>query len=491
MGVAMAWPAVAQDASKSVTIVLPEAINKIETCNSSSNPVGRIVKPNIAEALTEIDPKTGEVTPRLSTQWSLDGATWHFDLRKGVKFQDGTDFTAAAVDSSIARTIDPKMECLNARFFTAFKLTTKIVDDNTIEITTDPFQPVLPRLLANIPIVTTTATKTEQDRAPVGTGPYVVDSWPSPQEVTLKAFDGYWGTKPAVQSAKFVYRADSAVQAAMVASGEADLAPYIAVQDATNPATDISYPNTETPHVMIPLDVKPLDDVRVRKALNLALDRQAFIGSLVSKDATIATQMVLPFINGYNPDIKPWPYDPEQAKKLLAEAKADGEPVDAEITLYANMGLLPNITDMMSAMAQMWRAVGFNIKEAVAERAQFQNLVKNPHPADLPPSLFINSHDNASGDAGNTLYFKYHSTGRQSETKNPALDKLIETGAAATGEERTKLFREAFLMINQDIVADVPLFHMVGYARVGPRISYTPTTLTNNEIKLEDITFKN
>jgi peptide/nickel transport system substrate-binding protein len=242
---------------------------------------------------------------------------------------------------------------------------------------------------------------------------------------------------------------------------------------------------------MIPLDVKPLDDVRVRKALNLALDRQAFIGSLVSKDATIATQMVLPFINGYNPDIKPWPYDPEQAKKLLAEAKADGEPVDAEITLYANMGLLPNITDMMSAMAQMWRAVGFNIKEAVAERAQFQNLVKNPHPADLPPSLFINSHDNASGDAGNTLYFKYHSTGRQSETKDPALDKLIETGAAATGEERTKLFREAFLMINQDIVADVPLFHMVGYARVAPRISYTPTTLTNNEIKLEDISFKN
>lgn len=489
LGAAAALPASAQDASKTLRIVVPEAINKLETCHSQLNPISRVVLPNLAEPLTQLDPDSGDVQPRLATEWTQDGNTWRFKLREGVKFQDGSDFTADAVASTIARTLDPVLECNNTRYFDGLEVTTTVVDDHTIDITTEPFQPTLPLVLTKVPIVSTSATKTEEDRAPIGTGPYALDSWPSPQEVTLKRFDGYWGETPEVESVTFIYRADSAVQAAMVASGEADLAPYIAVQDANDPATDVSYINTETPYVMIPVDIPPLNDVRVRKALNLALDRPAFIGSLFPPDSELASQIVVSFIDGYNPDIKPWPYDPEEAKKLLAEAKADGVPVDTEITIYSNMGLYPNINDVMTAMAQMWRAVGFNIKEAVAERSQMLSMINNPQPADLGPSLFMNSHDNASGDAGGTLPYKYYSTGSQSFLRSPELDALIEKGAASTGEERTKAFQEAFKMISQDIVADIPLVHLTAYARVSPRINYTPNTLTNNEIKVEDITF--
>jgi peptide/nickel transport system substrate-binding protein len=489
LGMALSGSALAQSAPGAVTIVVPEAINVIDSCSSESNPIGRVVVPNLAEPLTQIDPDSGAVKPRLATSWEQNGSTWRFHLREGVKFQDGSPFTAAAVKSTIDRTINPATECENDRYFKAIKVTMNVVDDNTIDITTDPFQPVLPLLMAKVPIVSTTAKTDGVDRAPIGTGPYALDSWPSPEQVTLKRFDGYWGTKPEVESVKFVYRADSAVQAAMVASGEADLAPYIAVQDATNPKTDIPYLNTETPYVMIPLDVPPLNDIRVRKALNMAIDRNAFIGSLISKDALPAAQIVVSFINGYNPDLKPWPYDPDQAKKLLAEAKADGVPVDSEITLYGNLGLFPNMTDIESALAQMWRSVGLNIKETIAERSQFVSMVANPHPANMAPSLFINSHDNSTGDASNTLYYKYHSTGGQAFTHDAELDRLIQEGAASSGEERTKDFQQAFYRINQEIVADVPLFHLVGYARVSPRIHFKPTTITNNEVEVEDITF--
>lgn len=489
LGVALAAPAFAQD--KGVTIVVPEAVNKLDPCFSQINPVSRVVLPNLAEPLTEVDPTTGEVTPRLAESWTQDGSTWRFKLREGVKFHDGTDLTAEAVAKTIERTIDTKVECANRRYFNGFTTTVTAVDDHTVDITTDPFQPILPLVMSRVPITATSINMQGEDRAPAGTGPYALESWPSPQEVTLKRFDGYWGDKPEVESVKFVYRADSAVQAAMVASGEADLAPFIAVQDATNPETDISYLNTETPYVQIPVGIPPLDDVRVRKALNLAVDRNAFIGTLVSKDALPASQIVVSFINGYNPDIKPWPFDPEQAKKLLAEAKADGVPVDTEITLYGNLGLFPNMADIEAALAQMWRAVGFNIKEAMAERSQFLSMVNNPQPADLAPSLFINSHDNSSGDAINTLPYKYLSTGSQSFLRSPEVDALINKGGASTAEERTKAFQEAFRVINQDIVGDIPLFHLVGYARVSPRINFTPTTETNNEIKVEDITFKN
>ena len=106
----------------------------------------------------------------------------------------------------------------------------------------------------------------------------------------LEAFPGYWGAKPAVTSARYVYRGESAVQAAMVATGEADLAPYISVQDATNPATDHSYLNTETAQVALTLDRPPLNDIRVRKALNMAIDRKAFIGTIFSADVQPASQ---------------------------------------------------------------------------------------------------------------------------------------------------------------------------------------------------------
>jgi len=88
------------------------------------------------------------------------------------------------------------------------------------------------------------------------------------------------------------------------------------------------------------------------------------------------------------------------------------------------------------------------------------------------------------------VFNKYHSQGAQSVLSDPELDDIIVRAGMATGEERKKLFQEAFRIINEEIIADVPMFHMVGYTRVGPRISFTPDISTNSELHLAKISFK-
>jgi peptide/nickel transport system substrate-binding protein len=283
------------------------------------------------------------------------------------------------------------------------------------------------------------------------------------------------------------------VAAAMVKTGEADIAPYIDVQDANDPSMDVSYLNSETSRVDITLNTPPLDDIRVRTALNLGLDRQAFVGTIFSKDVQLASQLVLPLNLGYNADLKPWPYDPERAKALLAEAKSAGVPVDLPITLYGRTGFFPNTPDILTALAEMWKAIGLNVSTQMIERGQFSDLQKQRDlgPDVRKPAMFLDSHGNYSGDAGTTLSFAYHSKGTKSELRDPKLDALIDEGRAASGPERVQKFKEAFRMITQDFVTDVELFHMVGFARVSPKLSYKPTSLSNNELQIARIGFKN
>jgi peptide/nickel transport system substrate-binding protein len=138
----------------------------------------------------------------------------------------------------------------------------------------------------------------------------------------------------------------------------------------------------------------------------------------------------------------------------------------------------------------MLQDVGFNVKLQIVEVAEWVDLYTKPFAEDRPPNLVHAMHDNNNGDAVFTVFFKYASEGAQSALSDPRVDKLIEEAQVAINPERQKLWQEAFRMINEEIVADVPLFHMVGYTRVGSRVNFTPTISTNSEIQLATITFK-
>jgi peptide/nickel transport system substrate-binding protein len=275
----------------------------------------------------------------------------------------------------------------------------------------------------------------------------------------------------------------------MVSTGEAHIAPSISPQDAADPATDFSYFDSETTNFRIDVGIPPLDDVRVRKALNLAIDRDAIVGTILSKDVVPATQFIVPSINGYNPDLKPWPYDPEQAKALLAEATADGVPVDAEIVMIGRRGIHAGVTEKLEAIHAMLADVGFNVTLRLVEVAEWVDSYTQPFAQDRPPNLIHAMHDNNNGDAVFTAFFKYHTDGGQSALSDPRVDSLIEQATVAVNPERQKLWQDMFRLVNEEIVADVPLFHMVGYTRVSPSVNFKPTISTNSEIQIGRITF--
>jgi len=483
-------PTFAQD--KNVTIALSEELDLIEPCMASRSNIGRVILQNISETLTELDTRGGGLKPRLAASWeAVDGDTWRFKLQSGVKFSDGSDFDAEDVAYSLTRTTSDKITCeIGAKYFGGMKLTTEVVDPTTIDITSDPAQPILPLLMSTLTIVPTGTDPNAFVREPIGTGPYVLSEWNVGQNIILTRNDGYWGEKPEVEKATYVFRSDDAVRAAMVAAGEADISPTIAAQDATNPKTDYSYPNSETVYLRIDQLVAPFDDRRVREALNLAIDREAFLGTILPEGTILATAMVPPSTIGWNPDLKPYSFDLERAKALLAEAKAAGVPVDKEITLIGRTANFAGVTETMEALLAMLKDAGFNVKLSMYEVAEWENFYSKPFAEDRGPQMVEAMHDNAKGDPVFSMYFKYHSEGLQSGMADTAIDDMIAKATAATGEERAKLWKELFAKLHEEIVADVMLFHMVGFSRVSERLDFEPTIATNSELQLSQISFK-
>ena len=483
----------AQDA-KELRIVVPDDMLELEPCEMASSGVSRIIQQNVVETLVNVDPTDGQLQPRLATEWSqVDADTYRFKLREGVKFHDGSDFNAETVARTFERTLKPELECLTGdKYFSGLTVTTAVVDAHTIDISIEPPQPLLPLLMTHVAMVPMSTPLDARIPVAVGTGPYKLSSVTAGQQSILERFPEYWGTPPAADKVTFIYRNDSAVAAAMVQTGEAELAPYIARSDATDTTTDVSYPNTDTLYMNMTLNTPPLTDIRVRKALNHAIDRNAFVGTVLGEGVIPASQMVLPFIAGYNADLKPWPYDPEAARKLLAEAKADGVPVDKEIVVYGTPYLFQNLTDVAAVVSQMLDAAGFKTSIKIVEKAEWTELLTPPHlgPEERQAGVFLNTHDNAGGDAGTTLFYKYSSKPGIGEIVDADLDALIDQGLTQSGPERAATFGKAFARNYNDIVGDVMLFHLVGFARVSPKIAWTPNSLTHTQVPVEAITFK-
>lgn len=484
-----ASPALAQGGNHDVRIVLPEQPANLEPCGSIMTNVGQVLNQNVTESLTVIDAKTGKAMPKLATSWEqVDPNTWHFKVRQGVKFHDGADLNAKAVAFSIERMTGGKLTCNNMAKFGNAKLTVKPLDDYTVEIRSDRPQPILPTLLSVVMVVSPNTPVDKAVNDPIGTGPFKLTTF-SPQTVVLDPFAGYWGKKPVVSKATYVWRQESSIRAAMVETGEADLTPSIAIQDASNPKTDFAYLNSETTAIRIDLEQPPLNDVRIRKALNLAIDWDG-LSQLFGDDIQRASQMVVPGIIGHDDKLEAWKYDAEQARKLVAAAKADGVKVDTEIKLIGRNGIYPNGAEAMEAMMTMWQGVGLNVKLVMLDVADWTRYLQKPFPAERGANLVQMMHDNNKGDAAFTIPIFYRSSGQYSTLNDPAVDKEIDAAMAATGQAREDGFKKIFRQMRTEVVPDIPMFHMIGYTRVGKRLDWKPDITTNSEIPLANIQFK-
>jgi peptide/nickel transport system substrate-binding protein len=478
----------AQEPSKNIRIVLDAEPDTLDPCNTTRSTIGFIIRNNLVETATKIDLANGQIQPGLVTEWKRTNDTqWRLKLRPNVAFQDGIPFNAETFVKSFERTLNPKLNCATRSYhFEGMKFSFVAVDDLTVDLKTDKPTPLLPTMLAMLPMVSPNTPFDDFTRAPVGTGPYSFSSWKAGEGIKLKRNEKYWGILPEVLSVTYLFRKESIVRSAMVASGEADIAPEIAPQDADNPKTDFPYLNSETMRLRIDVDKPPMNDLRVREAMNLALDRQTMIGSIYSPRWQLAKNYVMPSINGYNDAIKPFAYDPERATKLIAEAKADGVPVDKEILVIARPNV-PAGAEGMQAISEMLNSVGFNTRPQLLEANEYNGFYFKPFNEAQAPNLLMDIHDNNTGDAGITLLSKYHSTGGTSKTHDPELDSLIDQGSAAENPKRSELYQAAFARIH-DQAYDIMLFHQVADARVSPRLNFKPTS--RGLLDVATITFK-
>ena len=325
---------------------------------------------------------------------------------------------------------------------------------------------------------------------PIGTGPYAFTQRNQGQSIKLTRFDGYWGDKPQATSATFVYRTEPSVRASMVKTGEAAIAMQIAPQDATNNDRTLEFSDDRVLWFRMPTDRAPFNDIRVRQAVEYALDKKTITTSLMPHAGKPYDQLLAPSVNSYIDGYQAPSFDPSKAKELIAAAKTAGVKVDTEFQLVTRHNIVPNGDEVMQAVAQNLQSVGFKVVIQTLDNDAWLKLLRGPFPADQKPTMIAISHDNITGDASFS-YPKYVSSkGVNSTIRSQKIDDLLAKAAKAQGEERASLYQAASKEEYDNVVALVPFCAVTSLMTIGPNVSYKANPLTNNSLRIADVTIK-
>ncbi|MCY7307183.1 MAG: ABC transporter substrate-binding protein [Rhodoferax sp.] len=441
-------PLVTSAQAKKDTLVLAMALEPspgLDPTGGAAQSISEITLYNVFETLTKIN-EDGSVSPLLAESWEIspDLKTYTFRLRKGVKFQNGEPFNANAVKFSFERAGAENSINKDKRKFAAFTRVAAI-DEHTVVILTTQLDPNFLFGLATGPAVIVEPKSAETNATkPVGTGPFVLDVWNKGSSVVLSKWDGYRNAS-AIRLKKVTFRfiSDTAAQAAAVLSGDVDLFPRIATrvvpQFKTNPKFQVLIGNSQGKTILtINNKKKPLDDVRVRRAILAAIDRKAVVeGAADGYGSPIGSHYVkgLPgFIDttGINP------FNIEKAKALLAEAGVK-TPLNLSLKLpppaYARQG--------GEVIAAQLAKIGIIAKIENVEWAQWLSGPFGKGDFDLTIVLHVEPFD--LGNYANPAYYWGYN--------NPKFNELHDKiNNAPRADERAKLLGQAQQMLANDAV---------------------------------------
>jgi peptide/nickel transport system substrate-binding protein len=308
-----------------------------------------------------------EIEPRLAESWkAIDPTTWEFKLKRGVKFHDGSDFTAEDVKFSMARMATPMGPNPTTIYVRRVK-ETKVVDPHTLHVITDGPAPNLPNDFIRLFVVSHKAaaglTKDNANeafnngKAAIGTGPYKFVSWTPKGDFVVERFDGYWGGKEPWARVVRKEIPNDAARVAQLKAGQLDLITRVPASDIATLERDPKVTVTKIDTVYVfnieidmreqppagqisakdgsPLPKNPYLDSRVREAIDLAIDRKALAEIAMEGLGKPVNQLVTPSIFGYNKALPERKYDVAAAKKLMTEA---GYPNGFETTLSFDLG---------------------------------------------------------------------------------------------------------------------------------------------------------
>lgn len=438
---------------------------------------------NLFETLLNFGEKDTTVQPGLAKSWepSEDGLTYTFELEEGVKFHDGTDFNAEAVVKNFERWAagDEEMFPYYNSMFGGFEGDEgHVIDSVTAEgdykvvfKLTRPQAPFLKNLAMDMFAIASPTSFEEQGdddfaKNPVGTGPFKFVDWKRNDSITIEKFDGYWKEGlPKLSKVIFLSIPDNSARLNALIAGDIDLADGINPSDGAKIEGDDSLQLFERPsmnvgYLGLTVTRPPFDNKLVRQAMNYAIDKQSIIDSFFEGRAEIAKNPIPPSISGYNDAIEPYPYDPEKAKELLAEAGlADG----FEMELWAMPVPRPYMPDgekVAEVIQKNLEDIGVTAKIVSHEWATYLDLASK---GDADTFMLGWTGDN--GDADNFIYvlLDEDNIGSNNYTyfKNDEMhDLLIEAQTEIDEEKRIELYKKAQEIIHEE-APWVPIAHSI------------------------------
>lgn len=449
-----------------VIAVLSDA-SSLDPAGSNDVP-SSIIQANIYETLVNRD-EENNIIEGLATEWkAIDETTWEFKLREDVTFHDGEAFTADAVKANLDRIRDA--EVASPRYF-LFEMVSDVtvVDDHTVQISTEyPFAPLLAHLSHNGGGMISPKSIEEDyagmedgndpgsvvSNSPVGTGFFKFDTWKSGDVITLVKNDDYWGDKVQINSVSFKVVPESTTRNADLERG------FVHVTDPVQPievdeinsgdyAKVLQKPSSSLSYIGFNTEKAPFDNVKVRQAISLAMDRTDIIDGIYEGFGIPANGPLAPGIFGHNETLKPVEANIEEAKKLLEEADlADG----FDTTVWTNDN--PQRIDMAIVLQSTLKELNINVE---IEQMEFGTYLEKT--ANGEHDMFILGWSNPTGDADYGLYALTHSSqkgdpGNRSFYDSPEVDALLDEGRKETDPEKRI---EIYNKVQEQLSIDVPM----------------------------------
>ena len=413
----------------------------------------------IMEPLVVFDRGLG-LAPRLATDWEFgdDGMTLTFSLREDVLFHDGRPFTSEDVRFTFETVLDPELNAVNRPLYASIE-TIDTPDPYTVVLNLNTPTAFLINNIARQPIIPADAAEDFNVR-PVGTGPYVFESQVRDDRLVLRRFGDYWGGAGSIETIEFRVIPENSTRLLAFEAGEIDVTQgQLPPEDLPRLEADERFVIARTPgsgytYLGFNTRTEPLDDVRVRQALNHLIPREAIVQRVLNGNGFPGISMILPTMPWFNPDVRTYEYDPELAQSLLEEAGLDfAEPM----RLYTNDNAVRiQIAEILNFE---FSQIGLELQVNVEEFGAFIDRILETDDYDMfilgwsgqldPDRATIRQFH--SGDPG-TSNFTYYS--------NPRVDELLDLGTVTdpTSQESIDIYQEI-----QSIVVEESPYAFINY----------------------------
>lgn len=449
---------------------------------------------NIFDALIFFD-KDINTHPGLAVSWTNpEPKVWILKLRKGVKFHNGNIFNADDVIYSFDRVIN--WEKSGFKSVVSMIDSFSKIDDYTVKFVTKKPFPIFLRKLTYVYILDkeTVEDKTNEWIAlnPVGTGPYKLVTWRKGDLIQLTAYADHWRGQPAFDRVMFRPLTNNATRVAAILSGEVDIINRVPVVDVprvkrkdnltfyVKPGLRLIFLQMDqfredSPHIKSPTGKNPFMDVRVRKAIFHGINEDAIVKYVMKDFAVPAAQFNPDVVYGYDPAIKRPAYNPEKAKRLLAEA---GYPNGFEVRLDSPNNRYINDAQIAQAVASSLAKIGIKVSVNATPKSTFWAENRK-----LNTSFFLMGWASADGDASSILDIIIHSFdgkkgfGNRGRYSNAAVDELIDTSSGIMDpEKRLTYLKKAQRIALVDQQCIIPLHYQVDLYAFNKKVHFEPRT---------------